>query len=50
MKSTELYALLKADLGAWFKSADFKRAKGFLSWSRWRGGAGSGSRIEQFCP
>ena len=39
MKSTELYALLKSDLGSWFKSADFKRTKGFLSWSRSRGGA-----------
>lgn len=39
MKSTELYALLRSDLGSWFKSADFKRAKGFLSWSRSRGGA-----------
>ena len=34
MKSPEVYALLKSHLAPWFKSAGFKRAKGFLSWSR----------------
>ncbi|WP_172205396.1 hypothetical protein [Niveibacterium sp. COAC-50] len=34
MKSTEVYALLKSELGPWFKAAGFKRADTFLSWSR----------------
>ncbi len=37
MKSTEVYAQLKSELGPWFKSAGFKRAKGLLSWSRPQG-------------
>lgn len=39
MKSTEVYALLKTELGPWFKSAGFQRAEGFLSWCRSRGDA-----------
>jgi len=34
MKSTEVYALLKSELGPWFKASGFKRADSFLSWSR----------------
>jgi hypothetical protein len=34
MKSTEVYSQLRAELGPWFKSMEFKRAKGFLSWTR----------------
>jgi hypothetical protein len=36
MKSTEVYATLKADLAPAFKAAGFKRAKGLLSWARRR--------------
>ncbi len=39
MKAAEVYALLKPDLGPWFKSAGFQRAEGFLSWCRSRGDA-----------
>jgi hypothetical protein len=34
MKSTEVYKLLKSELGPWFKSSGFKRADSYLSWSR----------------
>jgi len=34
MKSTEVYSQLRDELGPWFKSMEFKRAKGFLSWTR----------------
>jgi hypothetical protein len=34
MKSPEVYSHLKLVLAPWFKSAGFKRAKGFLGWSR----------------
>jgi hypothetical protein len=34
MKSTDVYALLKSELGPWFKASGFKRADRFLSWSR----------------
>lgn len=39
MKSTDVYALLRAELGPWFKSTGFKRAKGLLSWWRPQGPA-----------
>ena len=39
MKSPEVYSVLRATLGPWFKVAGFKRAKGFLSWSRPSNGA-----------
>lgn len=39
MKAAEVYALVKSDLGPWFKSAGFRRAEGFLSWCRSRGDA-----------
>ena len=39
MKASEVYALLKPDLGPWFKGAGFQRAEGFLSWCRSRGDA-----------
>lgn len=34
MKSPEVYSQLKSELGPWFKSTGFKRAKGLLGWSR----------------
>jgi len=37
MKSTEVYAQLRSELGPWLKSTGFKRANGFLSWSRPQG-------------
>jgi hypothetical protein len=37
MKSTEVYSQLRAELGPWFKSMEFRRAKGFLSWVRSQG-------------
>jgi hypothetical protein len=37
MKSTEVYSQLKAVIGPWFKSEGFKRAKGFLGWTRSNG-------------
>jgi len=39
MKSAEVYSQLKSELGPWFKSEDFKRAKGLLGWSRPHGDA-----------
>ena len=39
MKSAEVYAVLKPDLGPGFKGAGFQRAEGFLSWCRSRGDA-----------
>jgi hypothetical protein len=39
MKSPEVYSLLKSELAPWFKSGGFKRAKGFLGWSRPHGDA-----------
>jgi len=37
VKSTDVYAQLRAALGPWFKSEGFVRAKGLLSWCRRRG-------------
>ena len=39
MKSPELYSQLKSELAPWFKSEDFKRAKGLLGWFRAHGDA-----------
>jgi hypothetical protein len=39
MKSPEIYAQLKAEIGPWFKSAGFKRGKGQLAWYRPHGDA-----------
>lgn len=34
LKSTEVYSLLRAEVGPWFKEAGFKRVKQMLGWSR----------------
>src|SRR3954451_18728220 len=39
MKSPEVYAQLRSEIGPWFKSAGFKRAKGQLAWYRPHGDA-----------
>jgi hypothetical protein len=38
VKSTEIYSLLRAELGPAMKSLGFKRQRSFLSWSRHLGG------------